>query len=77
MANGRDPDRLFNNRGCVLLKEEKKRTKVVKVEHVEYNFNVFRAINFVNLIIGTPQGRSSNNRVAECIRTDPWAGIAN
>ena len=54
MANGRDPVRLFNNRGCVLLKEENKRTRVVKVEKTfEYNFYVFRVINFVNLI-GTP-----------------------
>lgn len=30
-ARGRDPSRLFGNRGCALLQEEKERTKIMKV----------------------------------------------
>lgn len=29
---GRDPSRLFGNRGCALLQEEKERKKIMKVE---------------------------------------------
>lgn len=31
-ARGRDPSRLFGNRGCALLQEEKERTKIMKVD---------------------------------------------
>ena len=31
-ARGRDPSRLFGNRGCALLQEEKERTRIIKVE---------------------------------------------
>ena len=30
-ARGRDPSRLFGNRGCALLQEEKERKKIMKV----------------------------------------------
>ena len=30
-ARGRDPSRLFGNRGCALLQEEKERKKIVNV----------------------------------------------
>lgn len=31
-ARGRDPSRLFGNRGCALLLEEKERKKIMKVD---------------------------------------------
>ena len=30
-ARGKDPSRLFGNRGCALLQEEKERKKIIKV----------------------------------------------
>jgi hypothetical protein len=57
-------------------RERKNKNYEGRKKHFEYNFNVLRGINFVDLI-GTPQGRSSINRVDECIRTDPWANIVN
>ena len=30
-ARGRDPSRLFGNRGCALLQEEKERKRIMKV----------------------------------------------
>ena len=32
-ARGRDPTRLFGNRGCALLLEEKERKKIMKVSY--------------------------------------------
>lgn len=36
-ARGRDPSRLFGNRGCALLQEEKERTKIMKVVGIFLN----------------------------------------
>ena len=38
-ARGRDPSRLFGNRGCALLQEEKERKKIVKVGFKHKNKN--------------------------------------
>lgn len=38
-ARGRDPSRLFGNRGCALLQEEKERKKIMKVFVVQIFLN--------------------------------------